>query len=373
MSEENKVQEAKVEEVLEKKEEIVAEKVSAEEGKKCCGMGSCKNTKNCKRNGIIAAVILLALLVAASYGYKAYQKKFDIGQVAIKEKVQKFIETNVPPGTKAEIKSITKENNLYKLSITVADQDVPVFVSTDGKKLFTNANDLEPKTTDTAKPAVPQAEAPKSDKPDVKLFVMSYCPYGTQIEKGIIPVVDTLKDKISYSLEFVDYIMHEKKEADENLRQYCIQKNQPTALNKYLTCFLKKGQGTEASCMATSGVNAASTNACMKQADTQFNVSKQFADKSTYKGQFPPFDVNKEDNAKYGVQGSPTLVINSVPISVNRDSASILKAICSAFNNPPKECDAQLSSAAPAAGFGDGTAPASAGGSAAAGCGAPTN
>jgi len=49
---------------------------------------------------------------------------------------------------------------------------------------------------------------------------MSYCPYGTQIEKGILPVINALGNKIKFSLKFVDYAMHGKKEIDENSRQY---------------------------------------------------------------------------------------------------------------------------------------------------------
>ncbi|HPW44193.1 MAG TPA: hypothetical protein PLX67_00560 [bacterium] len=45
------------------------------------------------------------------------------------------------------------------------------------------------------------------------------------------------------------------------------------------------------------------------------------------------------------------MIINDQEISVNRDSASLLKTICSAFNNSPEECSAQLSSDSPAAGF----------------------
>jgi hypothetical protein len=67
------------------------------------------------------------------------------------------------------------------------------------------------------------------------------------------------------------------------------------------------------------------------------------------------FYAQKADNDKYGVQGSPTLVINGAQISSGRDSAGLLKTICSAFNTAPSECQKQLSSASPSAGFGEGT------------------
>ena len=80
----------------------------------------------------------------------------------------------------------------------------------------------------------------KSDKPNVELFVMSHCPFGTQAEKGIIPVVNLLKNKINFSVKFVDYSMHGKSEIDENTLQYCIQKEESKKYIPYLTCFLEK-------------------------------------------------------------------------------------------------------------------------------------
>ena len=190
------------------------------------------------------------------------------------------------------------------------------------------------------------------------------------MEKAILPVVQALGNKIKYTLEFVDYSMHGDKEIAENLRQYCIEKNQPTKLSNYLTCFLKVGQGTENSCMATAGVDSASVSSCVAQTDAQFNVTKDAADKTTWvSGQYPTFNVEKADNVQFGVQGSPTLIINGVEAQVSsRDSASVLKTICAAFNNAPKECSTQLSSTAPAAGFGTGTAAA---GAAPANCATP--
>jgi len=117
---------------------------------------------------------------------------------------------------------------------------------------------------------------------------------------------------------------------------------------------LKKGQGTENDCLTQAGVNATQVQGCMSQTDTQFDVTKDFNDKSTYQGQFPPFNVNKDDNVKYGVQGSPTLVINdTVDQTAGRDSASLLKTICSAFNTAPDACNQSLSATVPSPGFGD--------------------
>jgi FKBP-type peptidyl-prolyl cis-trans isomerase len=192
----------------------------------------------------------------------------------------------------------------------------------------------------------------KTDKPIVEAFVMSHCPYGTQIEKGLIPVANLLKDKIDFSIKFCDYAMHGKKEVDEQLLQYCIQKEDKANYLTYLACFLNASDSP--GCLISAKVSTDKVNACVKTTDTQYKVTELFNDQTKWiSGQFPPFNVDKELNTKYGVQGSPTFVVNGVVLEgVARDSQSMLKAICGTFKTAPAECSQTLSSAAPSAGFG---------------------
>jgi hypothetical protein len=355
---EEKKEEAKTENVVPASATTMATPVNKKDKMKACKEKACafwgKNKK------VIIALIILLILIGISYGVKVYREKVDIGSTAIKAKTEAFLKGKVPDGV--TISSVTKANGVYKVvlqaSAALGGQSQTIYVSADGNEIFQGEIDMNQQapSADANKQQASQ-NVPKSDKPDVRLFVMSYCPYGTQMERGILPVLKTLGSSINFTLEFVDYSMHnnlatnDRKELDENMRQYCIQKNQPAVFDAYLGCFLKAGQGTEASCMATAGVNQAQVTSCMAQTDTQFNVTKDFKDQSTYTGQFPQFEINKADNDKYGVQGSPTLVINGVQSNADRDSESLLKAICGAFNNQPKECQTQLSSTAPVAGF----------------------
>lgn len=377
--EENKIAEEVKEEVVAveaeaKVEEPKKEEVKVEE-KKCCGMGICKNKKFCKKYGMFIAGAVLILLIAGSFAFRQYRQKVDVGSEVIKTKVQKFVSENVPATAKTEIGEVSDDGALYKVTVTVDKQEVPVFVTKDGKKLIQAQGVIEldqknPGQDPANAPAPEKAEAEqKADVPTVDLFVMSFCPYGTQIEKGMLPVLETLGNKIKFNLKFVDYAMHGQTEVDENLRQYCIQKTQQPKLANYMKCFLKVGQGTADSCMKTAGVNAAQIKTCMTDADKQFAINESVKDKSKWdNATYPPFNVDKQDNDKFGVQGSPTLVINGTTVSAGRDSASLLKAVCSGFTNQPKECSKQLSSTAPAPGFGEGTASA---GAPAAACATP--
>jgi len=291
--------------------------------------------------------------------------------------VENFINNNLlRDGTKANIASVSKENGMFKVLVEIGEgaqkQEITSYLSTDGTKFFPsvmNIAETEQKMADQKEAeAKPAAEIPKTDKPVVELFVMSYCPYGTQIVKGILPVLDTLRTKIDYKMKFVDYAMHDKKEIDENLKQYCIQKNEPKKLSAYLKCFLKDDKQAEA-CLKTAGVSSTLLGNCISATDKQFKITEKYGDKSTWSnGSFPPFDVDKEANDKYGVQGSPTLVVNGVEAaSSGRDAKNLLKTICSGFKAEPKECATELSAAAPAPGFGDGTAASGSAGGAACG------
>jgi len=142
-------------------------------------------------------------------------------------------------------------------------------------------------------------------------------------------------------------------EVEEQLNQYCIQKEQPTKLLPYLKCFLDKGDG--AACITETKVDKTKLAACTKKADSEFSVSKNKADKSTWlSGYYPLFNVDKALNEKYGIQGSPTLVINGEQVSSARDPNSYLNVICQAFTEgkAPASCDTQLSTTAYGAGFG---------------------
>lgn len=193
----------------------------------------------------------------------------------------------------------------------------------------------------------------KKDKPDIDVFVMSHCPFGTQMEKGLLPVWDLLGDKVSLNIRFCDYAMHGKKEVDEELRQHCIQKMGKKTYRKYLECFLKEGK-EDSSCVKEAGVSDSELVACIQKTDKEFNVSKDFDNKEKWNGRFPPFGVDAELAKKYAVSGSPTLVVNGVVAKVGRSPKDILEAVCKAFKERPAECDKQLDSTTPTPGFGFG-------------------
>ena len=173
--------------------------------------------------------------------------------------------------------------------------------------------------------------------PTLEVFVMSYCPYGLQIEKGLLGAYDLLKGKANFKVRFVSYTMHGQKEDDENARQMCIREETKQFWN-YLQCFVDKGQGSESQCMTTAGIDESKINDCMKNRAADYLA------------------VDKELNTKYGVQGSPTAILDEKEASVDRSPEAIKTAICDAFTtSKPSECSIKLDSANPSPGFGLGT------------------
>ncbi len=316
---------------------------------------------------VLPIILLIALILIGLVSFRKPMAK-NLKPAEAQAKAETFVNSFLmQSGSKATIKEITSEYGMYKLKIDIVSDVVESYITKDGKLFFPQAlniadtekqavgGDAAAQDTDTAAKAAPVATVSvKNDKPVVELFVMSHCPYGTQIEKGMLPVVAALGNKIDFQLKFCSYAMHGEKELKEQLAQYCIQKEQPSKLTSYLKCFLESSISD--ACLDSAKVDKAKVSACVAKTDSTYKVMSNFTNKIGYQGSYPGFDVFKADNEKYKVGGSPTLIINGQDISSGRDSASLLKTICSAFKTAPKECETVLSSASPSAGFGSGTA-----------------
>ncbi len=315
-----------------------------------------------KRNNILLGVVILLVIAAATLGI-ILKNKGAISEREAASEAENFVNTYLmQPGTKASVSEVSKEYDLYKVKINIgAGQVVDSYLSRDGKLFFPQALDIKqikeeagnPSTGSDPSAAAVTQDVPKTAKPKVELFVMSYCPFGLQMQKGLFPVIDALGNKIDFELKFNDYLMHGEKELKENLVQYCIQKEQKDKLSEYVTCFSKSGDTD--SCLTTAGIDKIKNSACAAATDKEFKITENMNANVDYHGSYPGFNVFKNDNQQYGVGGSPTLIINGVEVQAARDSASLLKTICAAFDNEPAECQTELPSTTPSSGIGAGT------------------
>jgi len=255
----------------------------------------------------------------------------------------------LPAGITASLIDIVEEGAVYKIHLDVGGTEYQSYISKDGRYLFPDGYDLDAETESQQQS---NQEISKQERPDVKLFVMSYCPFGLQAQKMYLPVYNLLADKADMGVYFVNYIMHEKIEIDENLTQYCIQKEQTGKHDEYLSCFVKDGDSEN--CLLNAEIDQTQLNSCIKDTDEQFSIYAQYQDKNTWlDGTFPKFDVHTVLNQQYGVSGSPTIVINDQIIGISSRSPEAFKqAVCEAFVSQPEECSQILSDVAYAPGFG---------------------
>ncbi len=302
----------------------------------------------------IFSLILLIALVGTNYQkisgfFVLYPSQQDIGKKAID-----FINNNlVQPGTSAKLINVSDKGDFYEIWTNYQGREIPVYVTKDGKTMFLQAIEITETKRQTEETQVQQStqSIPKRDVPDVKVFIMSYCPFGIQAVKALLPVMKLLEGKANISIHYVYYAMHGEKEVYENLRQYCIQKDQKDKFYDYMLCFVQSGDYKK--CIDEAKIDIDKLNTCMNETDARFNVTKNYQDKNTWlNGYYPLFLVEKELNDKYGVGGSPTIIINDKEVSLTRSPEAFKQAICNAFNAPPKECEEKLSTETASPGIG---------------------
>ena len=287
--------------------------------------------KKIKKNPWIASTIILALIVLILLFFVS--KNSAISEKAISQKVIDFAKAR--GAGDIQVIKINDKGSLYEIIILLNGEEAPIYATKDGKNLVPAIMPLEatPNAQIQQQQQQPQpAEIQKSDKPKIELFVMTHCPFGIQAEKGIIPTIKLLGSTIDAKIRFVHYFMHGDEEEKETYNQVCIREEQKEKFISYLECFLEDGNSSK--CVDKTGTDKNKLTSCLN------NKAK------TYYAQDSALSEG------YGVQGSPTLVINSVQAESGRSSSAFLTTICSAFNSQPDECKKQLSSANPSSGFG---------------------
>lgn len=327
-----------------------------------------KNLKNL----IIVIVVLTAISIGGYFVYKNNNKVVETGFLSAQKAAEKaidFINQNMlPEEVTASLIEVVEDNGLYKFKLKVEEEEHTVYITKDGKLLFIDVIDMD-QVIESESPEPAATDVPKEEKPDVKLFVMSYCPYGLQAQKMFLPVYELLGEKADMSIYFVNYIMHGEEEINENLMQYCIQKQEPQKFIDYLGCFVKDGDSEK--CLSGAEIDQGKLADCIVTTDKEYNIYSQYQDQTTWlNGQFPKFDVHTALNEQYGVRGSPTLIINDAVIVSNKNNCPVgdvkcvvisdfvrspekfKEVLCQSFNSSPKECEQTLSETAFSPGFG---------------------
>ena len=280
---------------------------------------------------VILFLVLIASIWTRGFGIKNLLSGGPKEEIA--KKSIDFINKNLlSNGITASLSSISlNDSGLYRLKIKIQDQELEVYVSRDGNMIFPQG--IKITATQNQKPK----EIPKTEVPDAKLFVMSFCPYGNQAEDAMMPVINLLKDKAKIELHYIVskagnkyQSLHGDQELNQDIREICVQKYQKDKLWDFIK---------EINSKATSQNVNAKWEGIAKNLGIDVNQIKQC---QTNEG---PTLLNQEIKLtdKYKISGSPTLLINETIFQGSRTSEAYKEAICSGFKVAPQECNKKLS------------------------------
>ena len=188
---------------------------------------------------------------------------------------------------------------------------------------------------------------------EVEFYVMSQCPYGTQVEDAIKPVLDKLGDGVDFSLNFIGNVysedqynaldprmqaqchkradgqyycsLHGENEVNGDIVQLCAAKYYP---QKYMDMVVCQNQNAGAipgnweACAEESGMETDEIKACYEGEEGHQLYAESIAKATAAQA-----------------RGSPTIYINDESYKGQRDTLSFMRTICNSLEGHP-ECDA---------------------------------
>ena len=308
----------------------------------------------------VLVVVLVALLAISilTQGFSFTGAATSGGELTAQQAADKtiaYIDELLAGQATATLVSVTESNGLYQVDLEISGEAYTSYMTKDGSLLFPTGYDVADFTATEAGTQTQAASGyPKSDKPVVQFFVMSFCPYGQQAETGLKGAYDALGSTVEWEPHFVIYSnygsaeycldenqtycsMHGRSEVNEDVRQMCIWKyystnvwwdyvsqiNSMCSLDSIDTCWMTVASGL--------GINTTQIAAC------QLGEAIALLE--------PELELNDE----LGVSGSPTIFINGQSYSGSRSAEAFKSAICSAFNTAPEACGETLNTTTTAA------------------------
>jgi len=298
--------------------------------------------------GITFAALIIILVLLATTSPDGQNPPVSLKECS--NRVIQYVNQNmVQTGTSATLITTSEDRGLYGIKIQYQSQQMTLYTTRDCSLLFTGYYDMDNPggTCNSGNGQNTQQGSPvKSERPVVDLYVMAFCPYGTQAETVMMPVVDLLGSKADIRLRYITTVsgstadtvasLHGPAEAQEDLRQICIQKIAPEKFWNYIARFndqcypASASPDTQRSCWMNAsiqaGIDTARIETCVSGPE---GIALLKTDES---------DANRN-----GATGSPTLIINGVTYSGARAPEAYKQAICNSIMTVPVECNTTLS------------------------------
>jgi FKBP-type peptidyl-prolyl cis-trans isomerase 2 len=236
--------------------------------------------------------------------------------------------------------------------------------------------------------SVSQSTTPKSDKPNLELFVWSFCPGGVSGESVVKPVSDLLKDKINAKVLFIGPVTTDKaiaaqgcfagqgKSVDDGVAECCLTKQYSgktyysCALHNNKDSHLESEESERQACIQKKYgaskyfeyVSAFNAN-CWQNLIYGKSSPDKAAFESCWKAEVGKIgsvaeiqscmDSNEGfqiliDDTNYGdslggVHTSPSFFVNGKEVSPS-SSDSLKQSVCNSFNTIPSECSQTVQS-----------------------------
>ncbi len=306
------------------------------------------------KNSIITILLIVCFALAAAliYSQMSGSGSSKLTKESVIEKTVAFINENLlSEGTVAEQVGDIEEVDFYKFKIKIGENEFFSYVTKDGKTLLPQEGiDMTaeiPSRNSTAQKPVAKTceEVKKEENPVLEAFVVSYCPFGTQMQRILNEIVKEIPSfseniKIRYMGSVQNgkvTAMHGEKEAQENLRQICLREEQADKFYSYLSCFLKSDDSE--GCQSEAQIDKDKLSQCMEDSSRGISYAEE--------------DFNLQNT--YQVTGSPTLIINGERISEfnfgGRTAEAVKTVLCCGFASEPDSCGKTLSEEQAATGF----------------------
>lgn len=162
------------------------------------------------------------------------------------------------------------------------------------------------------------------------LYVMSQCPYGVQAENQISPILKELGKDLEFNLYFIGggepgnlQSLHGQPEIDGNKIQLCAVKLYPDTYFDFVDCMNKnptKIPDNWKDCADELELNKEELQTCFDE-EAEELLAASF-----------------KKSSQAGARGSPTIIINGETYSGKRDTMSLMRAICSEYDEKPEAC-----------------------------------
>jgi len=263
----------------------------------------------------------------------------------VKGRVLKTARAFIPPQFQISITNVTDIGSLYLLSVEASSglrkERVVWYATKDGALFFPGAINLSnpnPSQQNNQNNQEQGFKPEKTEKPNVKLFVMSFCPFGNQAENNLAPVYKLLKDKVEWEPHYIvsktsdgNYrSLHGNQELNQDVRELCVLEHE--GIDKWWDFVLKINEKC----------NYRNADTCWEPIAQELGLNTTMIKQCQEQEASQLLDREIEVTSKYRVSASPTLLVNDKPYSGSRTPEAYKSAICKGFTTQPGECSEKL-------------------------------